>query len=253
MIFNNSNTIRPFSDRPVSKRIMGIKTRKLLQLERYSNIQRLFLKIQYKLFAVIAFKKMMRPGLNVTSLNVKNCHLRYFSITIDIALPIDMLLSFSPTSALLLRLALLDQSTITDLDLSDNPDLFSLVPVYQELEKNADPANYETFINSLGGPSILLQPLGDITMQFYYILAQGTLRHLRLNNCGLTESNMEMLSQALMKSSLQSLQISDNKLGPTSFNWITTALGEHFLSIFVFNILPYAQVQFDYHDKKYTL
>ena len=131
----------------------------------------------------------------------------------------------SPISTVLLRLMLSDQSSVTDLNLSNNPSLLSLVSVYQELEKVSNPIYYDTFIQAKGGPASL-QPLGDISTQFYHMLTLGRLKHLNLDNCGMTDMNMEMFSQGLVKSSsLQSIRLSINHLGPTSLNWITTVLG----------------------------
>jgi hypothetical protein len=146
-------TYRPFQtiSRSNMINIQAIRSSKqTTKGSKLNKIQQLFIKIQYKLFAVIAFRQIYRgAGLQLTHLNLSDCKL-------------------TSISSLLLRMALLDKSCITDIDLSNNPMLFA--SSIDDIHSN------EQSLHEMNVKSSSYQALGDITMQFYYMLMYSKLR-----------------------------------------------------------------------------
>lgn len=137
---------------------------------------RLMMRVRLRLVAVSAFRKLSRRGSLISSLDFSNCEL-----TKEI-LPA-------------LVLAVIDNRSITTLDLSHNEDLLSAY---------------------------------DSCVAIASLVERGTLRTICLNNCGILDRGfMEIVRAANLSvhrsdSLLHSIELSGNRTGPTSANCIAT-------------------------------
>jgi hypothetical protein len=201
---------------------------------RFNKFQRVMIKIQYKLFSVIAFLKLRRCNLSISNLSVSNC-------------------SLSPISALMISQALMDFTCpLTILDISQNEYLFNpqLNP-FQDGKGNKMSLkfNRKLFYESTyrpiwlpesshgdkheGGEHMMIDDLetirhGNVISCLFNILNRNhSIRHIKLNHSGIRNEMMKIVSDGLRLShskSLQSVDLSDNNIGVKGLSWLSNTL-----------------------------